>query len=105
MISQTQINEVVKKIVNNYKPEKIYIFGSYAIGTATENSDLDLIIIKNTDLPPHKRIYNVRMLLLDTIFPLDILVYTPEEIYKEGENKFSFIHNIFKIAKVIYEKQ
>ena len=44
MISQEQIEEIIKRIASNYKPEKIILFGSYAYGTATEDSDLDLLV-------------------------------------------------------------
>ncbi len=43
------ISEVVEKIKRDYQPEKIILFGSYAYGTPTEDSDIDLFIIKDTD--------------------------------------------------------
>ena len=46
MISQSQINDIVQRIVFSYKPQKIYLFGSYARGIASENSDLDLLVLK-----------------------------------------------------------
>ena len=55
MIIQKQIEEIVKRIVDNYKPEKIILFGSYAYGIPTKDSDLDLLIVKNSSLPRHKR--------------------------------------------------
>ena len=55
MITSEQINEVIEKIVINVNPEKIYLFGSYASGTPTIDSDLDLLVIKDTDAPIYKR--------------------------------------------------
>jgi len=60
MISETKISELVSKIAENYDPEKIILFGSYASGTANEDSDLDFIIVKKTDKPKHKRGREVR---------------------------------------------
>jgi len=46
MITQAQIDEIKKRIVENFKPKKIILFGSYANGRLTEDSDLDLLITK-----------------------------------------------------------
>ncbi|HID94921.1 MAG TPA: nucleotidyltransferase domain-containing protein [Candidatus Latescibacteria bacterium] len=45
MIIQKEIEEIVKRIVTGYKPEKIVLFGSYAYGNPTEDSDLDLLVV------------------------------------------------------------
>ncbi|MCK5172964.1 MAG: nucleotidyltransferase domain-containing protein, partial [Planctomycetes bacterium] len=50
MITQEQINEIADRIVEKFKPQKIILFGSYANGTPTDESDLDLMIIKDSDL-------------------------------------------------------
>ena len=52
MITQNQINQVVETIVKNIQPEKVILFGSYANGNPNEDSDLDLLIIKDM---PEKR--------------------------------------------------
>jgi uncharacterized protein len=107
MVSQSQIAEIVSILSLQCNPEKIILFGSYAHGTADENSDLDLAIIKKTDLPGYKRPIEFRKALRlgqkKWYFPMDIIVYTPEEIQKYGEDPLSFIHEIFSTGKVMYE--
>ena len=103
MLSEMQINLVVNQIVTNYNPEKILIFGSYAQDTATEISDLDLLIIKDTDLPQNKRNYEVRKLLKGVLFPIDILVYTPKEIELFRNEKFTFLYQALKTTKIVYD--
>ena len=104
MITQNQINEVVQRIAVGYDPDKILLFGSYALNSANENSDLDIIVIKNSNQPIHKRIYEVKMLLLDITYPVDIIVYTSHEIDNDKNRKFSFIYNVLKTSKVVYER-
>jgi predicted nucleotidyltransferase len=77
MITQEQIEEIVKRIIDNYDPEKIVLFGSYAYGHPTEDSDLDLLVVKNSDLPRYKRAREIRRHLWGiTDTPKDIIVYT-----------------------------
>jgi predicted nucleotidyltransferase len=45
MVTQAQINEITKRIVENSQPERVILFGSYARGNPTEDSDLDLLIV------------------------------------------------------------
>jgi uncharacterized protein len=107
MVTPSQISEIITILSEQCKPEKIILFGSYANGTATENSDLDLAIIKKTNLPGYKRPLEFRKALRlghkKWLFPMDIIVYTPEEIQKYGESPLSFIHEIFTTGKVMYE--
>jgi len=56
MIGEDKISEIVNKIAFGYNPEKIILFGSYAAGNPSEDSDLDLFVIKETDLPRPQRV-------------------------------------------------
>jgi predicted nucleotidyltransferase len=104
MISQTEINHLVQNIVASYHPDKVIMFGSYAVGNQTENSDLDLLIIKNTELPPHKRTAEISALLKGILFPIDILIYTNTEFEQMKNQKFSFLYQALAINKILYEQ-
>ncbi len=102
MISEEKINEVVTKIASQFNPEKIILFGSYAAGNPTPDSDLDLLIIQETDLPRHKRSFNIEKALIGSMIPMDILVYTKPEFENENNNKYSFLSSAMKTSKVVY---
>ena len=104
MISKTKISDIVNKIAKNYDPDKIILFGSYANGTANEDSDLDFIIIKKTDKPKHKRGREVRRFLLGAMIPIDLKIYTPNEFENEKNYNFSFLNSAIKNSMVIYER-
>jgi predicted nucleotidyltransferase len=104
MISETKISELVSKIAENYDPEKIILFGSYASGTANEDSDLDFIIVKKTDKPKHKRGREVRRFLLGSMIPIDLKIYTPNEFENERNYHLSFLNSAMKNSIVIYER-
>ena len=104
MLDKKILDEIVLKIVDNYKPEKLLLFGSYASGNETENSDLDLLIVKDNDLPRYKRSREVRSFLRGILFPMDIIVYTPDEIKKWEKVNHSFIYNVLNSCEVLYER-
>ena len=105
MISQIKISNIVNKIAINYKPERILLFGSYAQGSANEDSDLDFIIIKQTDTPKHKRGREVRRFLIGSMVPIDLKIYTPQEFDTEKNIDYSFLNSAIKGAKVLYERK
>jgi predicted nucleotidyltransferase len=104
-IDNTQIESISREIVRKINPEKVILFGSYACGNQTTDSDVDLIIISNTNLPKHKRSIEIRRLFYRKLIPMDIKVYTPEEFEKERLNKFSFLNTLLKQSKVLYDRQ
>lgn len=98
---KVSLGEVVRIIVDKYGPvEKIILFGSQARGEADEYSDLDLIIIKETDKRFVQRLVEVPSLPVQA----DVFVYTPEEFEQMKENENPFIMSALESAKVIYEK-
>jgi len=104
MIEKDKISEIVNKIVSGYDPEKIILFGSYATENPNENSDLDLLVIKETDLPRPQRAVQVRRMIYGSMIPIDLIVYTPKEIDESKENKFSFVYEVLNTGKTIYER-
>ena len=99
------LNDIRNRIVRTAKPIKIIIFGSYAKGRHGPDSDLDILVIKETSLPRYKRDKEIRLAIREYMFSKDILVYTPEEV-KEWENvKSAFVTTAIREGKVLYEKQ
>jgi len=105
MIDESKINNIVNRIAKEYDPAKVILFGSYANGNYTQNSDLDLLIIKDTDLPKQKRNFDIYKLLRGSMIPIDILVYTQSEFDEENLNKYSFLHSAIKNSKIMYERK
>ncbi|OGU15761.1 MAG: hypothetical protein A2X61_02410 [Ignavibacteria bacterium GWB2_35_12] len=104
IINQEKITEVINRIVLGFNPDKIILFGSYATGKPTENSDLDFLIIKNSELTRPERAKELRKLLYGMKVPMDLLVYTPSEIEESINTKYSFVNEVFKTGKTVYER-
>jgi len=104
-ITQQKIKKVCQIIAKKFKPEKIILFGSFAWGKPTFDSDVDLMIIKDTKKNKHLlQIYLSRILFGNGV-PTDTLIYTPKEIKKRLNLGDFFIEDIVKRGKVIYEKK
>lgn len=105
MIELNKINDIVNRIAFGFNPDKIILFGSYAAGNPNSDSDIDLLIIKDTDLPKHKRSFDIQKSLRGSMIPLDILVYTQKEFEQEQHNKYSFLSSAIKTSKILYERK
>ena len=114
MKHQKEIKKITDQIVKKYKPEKIILFGSYAWGKPTEDSDVDLFIVKETRKSMTERMRDVRKLVYRDEYygdkkrfpgPMDIIVYTPAQLKKELELGDFFIEEIIKEGKTMYEQK
>jgi uncharacterized protein len=95
----------IEILVSKLKPEKIILFGSYAYGNPTPDSDVDLLVIMKTRAKDIDRYIAVSNLLYPRQFPVDILVKTPREIELESKKKGNFfLREILNKGKVLYER-
>jgi uncharacterized protein len=95
---------VVQRLVAALQPEKIILFGSYAYGKPTSDSDVDLLVILETIATSTERYLTVSHLLYPRPFPVDILVRTPREIEQALRKGDFFIKEIVSQGRVLYER-
>lgn len=98
-----EIKKITKDIIRKYKPEKIILFGSFAWGKPTRDSDVDLLIIKKTRKKWLERQIEVGK-IIDGEIATDTLIHTPSEIKRRLELGDFFYQNILKKGKLLYEK-
>lgn len=103
-VSAELLARIVRNIVESVAPEKIILFGSYAYGNATDDSDLDILVIMDTPEKPAKRVLAVTRKLRPRPFPMDILVRTPEEIAAAVARKESFVMELLDRGVILYER-
>ncbi|HIE00775.1 MAG TPA: nucleotidyltransferase domain-containing protein [Thiotrichaceae bacterium] len=99
--------DVVRKLSKDYEPEQMILFGSYAYGEPTTNSDIDLLIIKDSAESPLKRWTRVRKLVSDLRrgFAFSPLVVTPSELEKRLKKGDPFFKDIMNNGKKLYDKE
>lgn len=100
---QTQtIDSIVSKIITNYQPEKIILFGSAARGKMTADSDLDFFIIKRS-VPRYGRDrWRELSDQIDYSVACDFVIYTPEEVRTRLSLGDPFVTQILQEGKVLY---
>lgn len=104
MLTEHEITILVTRIAERARPERIVVFGSYAKGTATVGSDLDLLVVKDTHLPMSQRADDLRPIVAMSLIPVDVHVYTPEEVEEYGKEEFSFLRTLLRTGRTLYEK-
>ncbi|MBI4687466.1 MAG: nucleotidyltransferase domain-containing protein [Nitrospirae bacterium] len=104
-IDKKLIHSISKKIAENFNPEKIILFGSYARGTQTKDSDIDLLIIMDSKERPVKRSVAISKACRPKFVSMDIVVRTPEEIKRRLEIGDYFIKGILQKGKVLYARK
>ncbi len=106
-VTSELINYIVDKIVHEIQPEKIILFGSYARGDFSRNSDLDLfIIVKDVDESSRLIRRRIDALLWGRRFPVDLIVRKEKDVKWNFKAKNPFyINHVFKDGKLLYEKK
>jgi predicted nucleotidyltransferase len=99
-----KLDDVVEALLT-YDPEKIILYGSAARGQLTEDSDIDILIIKRTNKDMFDRIGEVLDLLRDIPLPIEPIVLTPEEFRKMIDEDRLYAEVILKEGKTLYEKR
>jgi len=102
---ESYLKNIVDKIINNFNPDKIILFGSYAYGHPAVDSDMDIMIVMDTDEKPHKRAVSVRKVLKGIGIPKDIIVKTPEEFERFKDIVGTIVYPAAHKGKVIYERR
>lgn len=102
MITMTQITNFTQRIAKEFKPNRIILFGSYAAGNPTPDSDVDILVEMPFEGRPVEKSVEIRMKLLPD-FPLDLFVRTPESIQQRISMGDFFMRDILDKGKVLYE--
>lgn len=104
-INEDLISDITRLIIKAVDPEKIILFGSYAYGKPSKNSDLDILVIMRSKLPRYKRSVPIYKVLAGMLIPKDIIVYTPQEVEEWSDVPQAFITTAVTRGKTIYEKE
>ena len=101
-IPQKAIDQVVSQIVENFKPQKIILFGSYPRGKPRPESDVDMLVVMDTPLREVQQALEIHR-YLNMMFGLDLIVYTPKHLQERLDMHDWFLIDVIKEGKVVYK--
>ncbi|MEK6589719.1 MAG: nucleotidyltransferase domain-containing protein [Nitrospinota bacterium] len=99
------IESIKERLIASYDPDTIILYGSHARNEGSDKSDIDILILKDTEERPIDRRIRVEKILADRVKPLDILVYTPQEIKYLFPIGSPFIEEVIETGRVIYMRK
>ncbi len=105
LVDEEVLAEIVDRLVRAVDPDRIILFGSRARGEVKADSDVDLLLIKSSDEPAHRREIPAYRALGEIAVPVDILWFTPEEVEEWSAVKYHVTAKALREGRVLYEKQ
>ena len=102
MVDRAQIRKFSRAVAQRFRPNKIVLFGSYAYGKPTPDSDVDLLVVMPCKGRPLDAALDVR-LAVEAGFPLDLIVRTPAEVRRRLALGDFFLREIVDKGIVLYE--
>ncbi|MDX9953803.1 MAG: nucleotidyltransferase domain-containing protein [Anaerolineae bacterium] len=102
---QAAIAAMVHRLVTQFQPERIILFGSHARGTAGPDSDVDLLVILPVTGSKRAKQIEMRVALHDIRVPKDIIVATPEEVARRGHIVGTLMRPALQEGKVLYVRE
>lgn len=103
-ITDDLIRHITDTIVARFQPRRIILFGSRARGDARPDSDLDLFVEMQTSDPPVERAVAIDSIFGLRSWPMDIVVYTPDEVERWQHVTWSLLYDIETEGLVLYER-
>lgn len=104
MTAQTALDTIIDRIVVRFHPRRVVLFGSHARGTATAQSDIDLLVVLDQVADKRQAAVEIRRALSDLPMSKDIIVTTPEEIARRGDLTGSILRPALREGKILYEQ-
>ncbi|MDO8589427.1 MAG: nucleotidyltransferase domain-containing protein [Armatimonadota bacterium] len=102
MVSMQKIRELSRRIAEEFRPQQIVLFGSYAAGSPTPDSDVDILVVMPFEGKSVNKSVEMRLKLRPS-FPLDLLVRTPKSVRERLDLGDTFLRDILETGKVLYE--
>ena len=104
LVTETLLQEITRRIVENFDPDKIILFGSHATGKARPDSDVDLLVIMRAEGSAIQRATAIKQACRPRFVAMDVLVKTPEEVATQLQQGNLWLRHILAEGRVLYER-
>ena len=104
MATRPEVNEMVRRIVAGFAPERIILFGSHARGTAGADSDVDLLVVTRSDLTGREQVVEIRKALADLPIAKDIVVVSSQYFERYRDVVGTVVWPAVREGEILYER-
>jgi predicted nucleotidyltransferase len=102
MASLSDIQALADKIASEFHPDKIILFGSHARGDARPDSDVDLMVIINSDEHPSRTAAEITYRVHPRRYPLDLIVRGPQTVRTRLQMNDWFLRDVMREGRILY---
>jgi predicted nucleotidyltransferase len=102
LIKMSNIRQFAAQIVQEFQPERVILFGSYAYGTPTPDSDVDLLVVMSCEGKETRKAIEI-LHTINPKIPIDLLVRTPEHLQQRLAWNDFFLQEVVEKGQVLYE--
>jgi len=103
MYTLKEINQYARDLVDKFRPERVILFGSYAQGCPTEDSDVDLLVVMDHPGRDVEQAFKIRR-SIKRDFPLDLVVRKPREFRRRLSRKDTFLSTVCNEGRTLYAR-
>lgn len=103
MIAQDRIRDVSERIAQQFAPDRIILFGSYAYGSPNEGSDVDLLVVLPFEGKPYRKAAEIAA-AVHAGFPLDILARRPDDIERRYREADPLVREALDRGRTLYDR-
>ena len=100
-----RLKKISERLKKNYNAEKVILFGSYARGEETEDSDVDLLVVMRNKVAPGQQVVEIRKALADLPIAKDIIVVSPEYFEHFRDVVGTVVWPALREGRVLYERR
>lgn len=104
MVAMNQIDELAQQIVQQFDPDRIILFGSYAYGAPREDSDVDLLVILPFEGSGLRKSVEI-LTCVSPQFPIDLIARRPDDTQQRYRERDPLIRQALDVGRVLYERQ
>jgi predicted nucleotidyltransferase len=104
-VAEALLVGITRRIVEKFQPYQVVLFGSYAYGTPDLESDVDLLVVIDSDEPMAQRIRRVTEVAKVRFLPMDVIVRTPAEMVERLAMGDFFLAEILRKGRVLYRRE
>ena len=104
MYTLKEINDYARELVAKFRPERVILFGSYAEGRPTEDSDVDLLVVMDHQGRDVEQAFEIRRSIKRS-FPLDLVVRTPATVLRRLTQTDTFLSTVYSKGQTLYERR